>query len=102
MLDAPLLPLLVLPSFCRSAPVFPFEVASAAESIVAVLAFFVTAVVEKVWVVDAETSWSAEEVRKTSATAGAGTGIAQVPAPESHWMVVILSLPFRRPSATRG
>lgn len=56
ILDAPLLPLLVLPSFWRSAPVFPFEVARAAESIVAVLAFFVTAVVEKVWVVDADTS----------------------------------------------
>ena len=101
MLDAPLLPLLVLPSFWRSAPVFPFDVSRAVWSIVAVLPFFVTAVVEKVCVVDGDTSWSAPDVRKTSATDGAGTWIAQVPALWSHCTVETVSLPWRRPSTIK-
>ncbi len=45
-----------------------------------------------------ETSFSELEVRNTSAKAGAGTGMVQVLAFWSHWIVVTFSVPFIRPS----
>lgn len=67
---APMLPLLVLPSFHVS-PDIPFEVASTLGSTVATV--FVTIVVENVWVEGLPDSVYAEEERKTSAAPGAGT-----------------------------
>lgn len=67
-----LLPRLVLDNF-REAPPWPFDVARTAESIVAVLLNFVTAVVAKVAVVSPTDSENALSVRNTSAAPGAGT-----------------------------
>jgi hypothetical protein len=45
-----------------------------------------------------ETSFSESAVRNTSAKAGAGTGMVQVLAFWSHWIVVMSSVPSSRPS----
>src|ERR1700722_20915984 len=47
---------------------------------------------------DSESAWL---VRNTSAIAGAGTGMAHEDAPVLHWMVVIFSLPMKRPSDSK-
>ena len=44
------------------------------------------------------TAFSESAVRNTSAKAGAGTGMVQVLAFWSHWIVVTFSVPFSRPS----
>ena len=55
-------------------------------------------VVANVMVEVGETTFSESEVRNTSAKAGAGTGMVQVLAFWSHWIVVTFSVPFNRPS----
>lgn len=55
-------------------------------------------VVANVIVEVGETALSESAVRNTSAKAGAGTGMVQVLAFWSHWIVVTLSVPFIRPS----
>lgn len=71
-----LLPLLVLPSFCLPDPLSPLDVASTEGATVAVFTVRVSTVVENVCVAGGVDSSSAEGVRNTSATAGAGTGMA--------------------------
>ena len=56
------------------------------------------AVVANVMVEVGVTAFSESAVRNTSAKAGAGTGIVQVLAFWSHWIVVTFSVPFIRPS----
>lgn len=75
---APLLPLLVDPSFWRSEPLCPFEVASTADGMLAVPWDLVTAVVEYVTVVEGFDSERASSDMKTSAKPGAGTWTEQV------------------------
>lgn len=70
---ASLFPLLVDPSFWRSEPLCPFEVASTADGMLAVPWDFVTAVVEYVTVVEGFDSERASSDIKTSANPGAGT-----------------------------
>jgi len=60
------------------------------------------AVVANVMVEVGETSFSESAVRNTSAKAGAGTGMVQVLAFWSHWIVVTFSVPFIRPSDFRA
>ena len=94
---APALPLpkLVLPENC-SMPLFPFDVASTASSIVAVFLIFVIAVVPNVAVLVGSDSAAASSLMNTSANPGAGTLTWQVFAAWSHWMVSIWSSFFRR------
>lgn len=56
------------------------------------------AVVANVTVEVGETAFSESLVRNTSAKAGAGTGMVQVLAFWSHWIVVTFGVPLIRPS----
>lgn len=76
---APLtLPLLVLPRCCLFEPFSPLDVASTDDATVAVFRVRVIMVVANVCVKVGVDSSSTDGVMKTSATAGAGTGMAQV------------------------
>jgi hypothetical protein len=99
--DVPeILPGLVAPRVF-SMPECPYEVASMDGSIWSVLPWAVTAVVGYVMVEVGDTALSALLVRKTSAKAGAGTGIEHVLAFWLHSIVVTFSVPSRRPSELR-
>jgi hypothetical protein len=96
-------PTLVLPNLL-SIPVCPFEVASTAGSTVTVLWVRVSAVVGNVRLAPPAVSVNAEDERKTSAAAGAGTVMVQTVFPDpftEHETVWISSVPDILPSDSK-
>jgi len=97
------LPALVLPNLLPI-PVCPFDVASTAGSTVTVLWVLVSAVVGNVWLAPPAVSVNAEDERKTSAAAGAGTVMVQTVFPDpftEHDTVWMSSVPDIRPSDSK-